>query len=1087
MNDYSNNKIYENNKILFSIKAIYYPFIIIMLLSFSIFSEESYGLENKGFVYPILFVHGYSGDASSWDNVKEMLNKKHFEFGGHFDLRTSLKDVLIEEKYDKLKAYIFKPADFYTISLSDNNDLDFIEQAYEVAIVIKAIKKLNNSKKVIIVGHSMGGLASRAYIQSTDMFRNDVHALVTMSTPHLGSFLAHAYNKIAIESQDEKGLSTKMRESKYKFIKRYAEYLEQEGISDDNFPEYRKNLLISLGMVFGIMNGINPSAKATQYLQPHSKQLKELNKSDISMEIDYINVISHWDMDKEKEKYLKILDFCLKSYDTLKFLNDGVALTGLNPFLLKNSKLIFSWLNNKYREKKLFKWEDLRIALKYIYEELNNDTTNVSDIYHALICDFLEFCKSDYFLTKFSDKLKIKYSDGVVSIPSQMIELFPLSRKKITKKDLDLSKRLSQKVEKQFTDLFHIDVNKKKPEIVTWAAIKKYEKEKRSLEHIVFVIDSSGSMKKTDPNRVRIKGLTMLLNRLDEDKNISIVDFDHQAKVKAQHLNVREKLHNLISAIDTIDANGNTHIGKGLLKAISIAEKYNESSIIFLLTDGRNNGKEDVLSIAKGVSGTLPIFTVGLTGAVNEQLLSKIADTTNGRYFKASSSRELFAKINTLLSEANKEVTLLSSFDRIMRGEIQEKIFTVDRFIRRMSIILSWSGSRIDLEIVKPNRQVITEKNANEFGIRYLKDANTIIVVSEKAEPGDWKLRLIGSDIPSNGEKYSYSVQALSGFRPQIKIGNLYSVGSNISLNLSIINDKVANYDSLITVEDPKGKRYEIMDGKGFRPLIEGDYKVICSISGNLDDGQKFQRIIRKEFHVSQTNLEDLKYFLIKDIGMLMRKIPTGSFIMGDNTGKIEERPAHKVIISKEFWMAESETTQYMWKKIMGDNPAIFKSGDHYPIENVSYDDVQLFLKKLSKLIGMKCRLPTEAEWEYACRTGTNTSFSWGNDVLSDHVRINDEWSLGHSPVKMFSPNRWGLFDMHSNVWEWCSDWFDAASYTKSHRRDPVGPKNGIFRVARGGAWSYGTDDMRSAKRTAILPSRQLGNLGFRFIIDRRK
>ena len=616
------------------------------------------------------------------------------------------------------------------------------------------------------------------------------------------------------------------------------------------------------------------------------------------------------------------------------------------------------------------------------------------------------------------------------------------------------------------------------------SAIRAAKKQRLPYGHLIFVVDSSGSMSKTDPRRVRISGLKILLHRLRKDTSVSVIDFDHGTKVVAAHLNARTELEDLKKGLNSIDSDGNTHIGKGLREAISIAKNYDDKAIIFLLTDGKDNGKEDILGIAKSVSGSIPIYTIGLTGAVNEQLLSQIADITYGRYFKAASSRHLFGKLNTILSETIQEATLLSFNDLILMGEVHEKIFTIDTSVSGFSIINSWAGSRIDLEIVRPDGQVITAKDAARFGMKYFQGANTIIAISDTAEVGEWKLRLLGTDIPSGGERYSCSVEAISDLLPQMKIRNLYTPGSSVPISVYLDKDKVIQYDVHTTVEDPTGKQQEIKGSEIYRAVVDGDYKVTCSISGYLNDGQKFIRIMSKEFHVG---LPDSKSLVIPAISMVMRWIPSGSFIMGDDEGKADEKPAHELNITKGFWMAECEVTQSMWEKIMGDNPLIFKSVGSYPVEGVNYDDCQLFLEKLSAISGMKCRLPTEAEWEYACRAGTPTKYSWGDEIFSDHVRIDDEWSLGPSPVKMFSPNRWGLFDMHSNVWEWCSDWYVEDYYAKSSPKDPIGFKEGTYRVARGGAWSYGADDMRSAKRTAVFPGRRLGNLGFRVVISEKK
>jgi len=1055
--------------------------------SYKEFSGTTRSLNNQKifkFIYPLLFVHGYGGDASSWDQVKTMLEQKGFSFGGHFDLHKpifgkSLKKSLVGGQFDKLMN--LNPGDFYTISLSDNDGLDFKQQGYEVRLAVNAIKHLNSTGKVILIGHSMGGLACRSYIQYSDLYQNDVHALVTMATPHLGSFLAYAYDETVKKPEGSSDLAEKMRKSDYKFIRRYAQYLKTQGVRDNEYPEYRHKLMRVAALVAGIVSGLDPSSPATKYLQPSSQELSDLNKQNIPLDIEYVNVISNYDLDNMKEILLKFIEF----YQNLNESGKRIKKTFLDSYAYSswyiNPLLAIKILKQLKNETPSLTRRNIEMAANFIYDDLKNGNIEVSDLYHALICDFLDMCRGNSCLNYYSEKFTIKFSDGVVSVPSQMIQIFPVCRKNMMNKNNDeLYKKLSNKVDQQFTDLFHTKVNKEKPEIVTWNAIKKFALFQETYKHIIFVIDSSGSMQKTDPLKVRTSGLKTLLNRMRKDTFISVIDFDDKARVAAAHCDARSEFSKLKRSLDLIDSAGGTHIGKALLQAIKVAQDHQEKAIIFLLTDGINNGREDVLAIAENLSKSIPIYTVGLTGEVNEAMLSKIADITSGRYFKAKSSEHLFLTLNLFLGEVNQEATIFKSAGKIMLGEVLEKVFTVDNLIKRLSVLLSWKGSRIDLEIVKPNGQVITAKNADNFGIRYFQGVNTIIASSDSSEPGQWKLSLIGTDIPSNGEEYHCSVMADSDLIPNVNLKNLYPPGSSIPSKVHIDPTVVSKYSVMMEVKDPEGKKHEISPPDFFRVLREGDYKVTYIIDGHLRDGERFRRILNKQFYVG---LQDSKSLQILPIGMVMRWITPGSFTMGDNGGKPNEHPSHNVTITKGFWMAEWEVTQGMWNKIMGYNPSIFKTGANHPVEGVTHAECKEFLKKLSSVSNIECRLPTEAEWEYACRAGTLSKYSWGDEVFPDHVRISDEWSLGHSPVGMFSPNQWGLYDMHSNVWEWCQDWYGKNYYANSPPKDPTGPKEGLYRVSRGGAWSYGENDMRSAKRTSILPSRRMGNLGFRFVV----
>ena len=178
----------------------------------------------------------------------------------------------------------------------------------------------------------------------------------------------------------------------------------------------------------------------------------------------------------------------------------------------------------------------------------------------------------------------------------------------------------------------------------------------------------------------------------------------------------------------------------------------------------------------------------------------------------------------------------------------------------------------------------------------------------------------------------------------------------------------------------------------------------------------------------------------------------------------------------------------------MGKNPSFFKEcGDDCPVEQVSWNEVQEFIKQLNQVEGtIKYRLPTEAEWEYACRAGTQTPFSFGECLTSDEVNYNGEHPFlqceraiyRKKPIsaKGSPPNPWGLIGMHGNVWEWCRDWL--GEYTVNPTTDPTGPQSGVFRVIRGGGWNSYAAACRSGNRSGVKPNESFANLGFRLVRD---
>ena len=217
--------------------------------------------------------------------------------------------------------------------------------------------------------------------------------------------------------------------------------------------------------------------------------------------------------------------------------------------------------------------------------------------------------------------------------------------------------------------------------------------------------------------------------------------------------------------------------------------------------------------------------------------------------------------------------------------------------------------------------------------------------------------------------------------------------------------------------------------------------------------------------------------------------IPAGDFLMGSEKAASQNAvPVHKVTISKPFYMAKYKVTQEQWAAIMGTSPSKFK-GAKNPVEQVSWDDCLAFVDKLqAKLDDTKTALlPTEAQWEYGCRAGSTTDFSFGDDpaMLGDYAWFDGNSAGGTHPVGEKKPNAWGLYDMHGNVREWCMDWY-ADSYPPGAATDPKGPDNGPGRVTRGGPWFEGPAESRTANRYRQPPDTRRQDFGFRVVLNSR-
>ena len=251
--------------------------------------------------------------------------------------------------------------------------------------------------------------------------------------------------------------------------------------------------------------------------------------------------------------------------------------------------------------------------------------------------------------------------------------------------------------------------------------------------------------------------------------------------------------------------------------------------------------------------------------------------------------------------------------------------------------------------------------------------------------------------------------------------------------------------------------------------------------------GEILQREQRTAFQVAET---------INDVALEMVYIPSGEFMMGspesEKGGYKDERPQHKVTIKQAFYMGKYPITQAQWQAVMGNNPSHFK-GEKRPVEEVSWNEAVEFCRRLSEKSGKEYRLPSEAEWEYACRAGTTTPFYFGEMITTDLANYNGNYPYASGPkgvyrkktteVGSFPPNAFGLYDMHGNVWEWCADaWHDnyegAPSDGSIWRKD----ENADRLSLRGGSWSGVAVNVRSANRDRWRPAYRFNDLGFRVV-----
>ena len=250
------------------------------------------------------------------------------------------------------------------------------------------------------------------------------------------------------------------------------------------------------------------------------------------------------------------------------------------------------------------------------------------------------------------------------------------------------------------------------------------------------------------------------------------------------------------------------------------------------------------------------------------------------------------------------------------------------------------------------------------------------------------------------------------------------------------------------------------------------------------------------------TPAQALEKKISNSLGMEFLLIPPGTFVMGSPQTEANRQPdevPHSVTFTQPFYLQSTEVTVDQWKALMGEGWLRGPKGPGTtPVTNISWHDCMAFLKRLNEKKEGVYRLPTEAEWEYACRAGSTTAYAWGetiecsqamfsNNTLKskeclDYVRAKGLSVDDPAPVKSYAPNAWGIYDMHGNLWEWCQDWF--GRYTFAYQVNPRGPLTGSFKIRRGGSWFKYDYFCRSANRNFGHPAARYQTTGFRVVME---
>ena len=518
-------------------------------------------------------------------------------------------------------------------------------------------------------------------------------------------------------------------------------------------------------------------------------------------------------------------------------------------------------------------------------------------------------------------------------------------------------------------------------------------------------------------------------------------------------------------------------------------KKLTEIPVNFLIIP-----EDAVLEIA-GKKQNAPYRAIPLKEGNLSVKVSKAGFKTQTRTIEISAKKNLFEFTLEEIIQELQSVTIRSEpkgadffVDGINKGQTDKGVFLYPN-----SYDVKWSLSGyVDVQ----QTLEVKENGKNEFSVKLEKNTGKL---SWSVNPSNAKLLINKEDFTNASQaelapgRYLIELSA-DGYDSQSETIELKR-GENLRKTWSL-EQQTGGLQFMIDPVDAKvslkrgSQTVETWTGlKILKNLAVGTYQITAEMNG-FETKTQTVTITKDKTQAVELKLEKSKAIsatgktYTNSIGMEFVLIPSGTFKMGSSNGESDEKPIHSVTISEAFYMGKYEVTQKEWKAVMGDNPSSFK-GDKLPVEQVSWNDIQEFIKKLNqKEGGTKYRLPTEAEWEYAARAGSNSKWSFGDNEsqLGDYAWYGSNSNSQTHPVGQKKPNKYGLYDVHGNVWEWVQDWYDSNYYSSSPKTDSKGPSSGSYRVLRGGGWNYNAVDARSADRGNSYPGSRYSDIGFRLV-----
>jgi formylglycine-generating enzyme required for sulfatase activity len=475
-------------------------------------------------------------------------------------------------------------------------------------------------------------------------------------------------------------------------------------------------------------------------------------------------------------------------------------------------------------------------------------------------------------------------------------------------------------------------------------------------------------------------------------------------------------------------------------RKVLVDSGYEPTDIVFL-----KDGQTDA-SLVSTRENILKQFDLMVDGIFNEEDSILVAFNGHGVQFKGDPTG-YFCPINANLKDRKSLIPTEEIFKRLSQCKAKQKILLVNACRNDPGQFPNQAANQIDLDV--GDKDIIPEGIAALYSC---KDQQLSYYYPETSEYKERKRSLFFHNLietwKSGTEQDDYTVEEL----------------------FSQVRKKTTTEARLIFGESQTPEIRRKVEGMGEWKLTARKELV------------KRPEMKKPEPKAESKNAKELTFDLGNGVKLEMVRIPKGKFLMGSP----KEGPQHEVTLTKDFYLGKYEVTQAQWEELMGSNPSYFKLKNG-PVEQVSWEECQEYIKKLNAKLGSKAgrfRLPTEAEWEYACRAGSKTQYSFGDleADLGDYGWYDKNSNDKPHEVGSRKPNKFGLYDMHGNVWEWCGDWYDD-KYDTELVTNPSGPGKGSSRVLRGGSWDVVPLYCRSAVRFGNDPTYRNNNLGFRLAL----